>query len=697
MQISIDRLELYEEKYKTIRDGHTQEENGLEIAIPKVLAERGKNLLGDNENIKRRKALIENSSAEPADFAFERAIGKNDSVYSNFVELIHNAKSKVGRIVLKDGIKRLGYATGFMVSERLMLTNWHVFKTMEDALDSEIQFNYEYNVNGEANSPFVFKLQPRVFFHADKENDYCFVAVSEKDVKGAKHITEIGYIYMDPSKGKIGNEGEEKLNIIHHPDGDFKQLSIRENKFIKITSNAIWYKSDTAPGSSGSPVFNDQWQLVGLHHIGVAKKKDGKYVDKNGDEIPIIDGKVDEHKVVWIANEGIRISVILESIQKVFPDHPMVKELLSPSKMAMIESNPLDSKPVNLNGNTIDSSDHISINIPSSLVNSEGPIHVMVSKEIQSNTVAPIEISVIEENEIKKLETDIDYSLCRGYQSKFMGVKYNVPIPQPQASISHLVVKLETSKSTALHYHHFSTIMHSIRKMPLISAINVDGDEDKRLDNTERKDVWLRDTRIDFAVQLDDDFYKNSKFDRGHMSRREDANWADTAEDAKRNADLTCIYTNACPQVPKLNQSSRKGLWGQLEKIVLESGALAENGKTSKITVFNGPIFKDNDPVFRGIQVPLEFYKIILWLTDKGSLKATAFKLSQAQLVSEIDFEQLNLNENVEFKPYQCSISELQKLTKIDFSGIVKYDTFKKSSNKTLALDTSESVKALLK
>ena len=43
----------------------------------------------------------------------------------------------------------------------------------------------------------------------------------------------------------------------------------------------IIYKSDTAPGSSGSPVFNNEWQLIALHSAGVAKKNDrGDYVDK---------------------------------------------------------------------------------------------------------------------------------------------------------------------------------------------------------------------------------------------------------------------------------------------------------------------------------------------------------------------------------------------------------------------------------
>jgi len=148
------------------------------------------------------------------------------------------------------------------------------------------------------------------------------------------------------------------------------------------------------------------------------------------------------------------------------------------------------------------------------------------------------------------------------------------------------------------------------------------------------------------------------------------------------------MYTNACPQVPKINQSSRKGLWGILEKVVLESGAIVEKGKTAKITVFNGPIFKDDDPVFRGIQVPMDFYKIVLWLTDNGELKATAFKLTQVELVSEIDFEELDLDQNTKFKEFQCSIKSLQKDTQIDFSAIEQFDTFEGNEGDEVELNS---------
>jgi len=269
--------------------------------------------LTPDQNLEKRKDMLVALAQEPVDFALERAIGNNDSVYSNFCELILLAKRKVGRIVVLDGNEKEACATGFMVSDRLMLTNWHVFKTKDEVGNSEVQFFYELDVEGHPISPTIFKLAPNDFFYSDENLDYCFVAVEPNDIGGKSDLKSIGYHYLDPKLGKLGEEGKEKLNIIHHPDGDYKQLSIRENTFEKVLENTIWYKTDTAPGSSGSPVFNDQWQVVALHHSGVPKMTADRknYADKDGNPIQLVNGKIDAAKVVWEANEGVRISKVL--------------------------------------------------------------------------------------------------------------------------------------------------------------------------------------------------------------------------------------------------------------------------------------------------------------------------------------------------------------------------------------------------
>lgn len=652
------------------------------------------NIVGDTENLKLREAMLKESRLEPMEFAFERAIGNNDSVYSNFVELIANAKQKVGRIVIQYQGRR-AFATGFLVSPNLVLTNWHVFKEKRDSLNSFIQFNYELDISGQDKEAIVFDFEPDLFFYSYKDLDYCFIAINDRDRTRKYSISTFGHISMISTLGKLGDEGKERLNIIHHPNGERKQLSIRQNVFKRILPTTLWYESDTAQGSSGSPVFNDQWQLVALHHSGVPERdKDGNFLDKNGNIIPIDhEGMIDDSLVVWIANEGIRISVILKHIMNEFPDNKLISGLVQSQKKEGDEAF-LPENGTSPNLKTKDSTNHsiltnesnrdkVSIHIPQTIFSQTGHFNLNLStrggetSSLNSDISKPKFVSGLDIFESRRLEKEYDYSICVGYESDFLGAGHEVQMPMPMDEIKHEIAKIHYSSQIVLDYFKFSVIHNAHTKMPLISAINIDGNPNKRLDVTKRRDKWIRDNRIDFNSQLDDDFYRRSGFDRGHLSRREDANWGESPETAKRNADLTCVYTNACPQVPELNRSNRGGLWGKLEKIILEKGAEKESGIYAKINVFSGPIHSDTDPEYKGSRIPLNYYKIICWISDKNKLKVTAFILSQKNNLSKIRLEEaLDIDKDVEFSQYQISLKELQKLTKINFSHLFKLDTF---------------------
>ena len=278
----------------------------------------------------------------------------------------------------------------------------------------------------------------------------------------------------------------------------------------------------------------------------------------------------------------------------------------------------------------------------------------------------------------------MDFSKCEGYDPKFLGVE--IPLPQPKKTIKKQIARLIGNENEMeLKYFKYSIIFNAETHMPLISAVNVEGDAAKRLDNSKRKDDWLRDRRISFEHQLADKYYLKSNFDKGHMSRFEDANWDNTEEDALRNGIYTCFYTNACPHVGGLNRAG--GLLGKLEKAVLERGVkIQEDKPEARMTVFNGPIFnKDKDRPFKGITVPMEYFKIVVWLNDNGQPRATAFKLSQETEVGNIKFDEmmsleeeaLDIDKNVAFKEYQLSIKSLSRLTNIDFRHLERFDTFK--------------------
>lgn len=67
-----------------------------------------------------------------------------------------------------------------------------------------------------------------------------------------------------------------RINVIGHPNGGKKQLSLQENtvRHDLNTSTRLFYRSPTDGGSSGSPLFdNEGWAVVGIHHAAEAQSK----------------------------------------------------------------------------------------------------------------------------------------------------------------------------------------------------------------------------------------------------------------------------------------------------------------------------------------------------------------------------------------------------------------------------------------
>jgi len=245
------------------------------------------------------------------EMGLERTIGRNDFQGIAFLELALAVSRFVGRVSIRSAPGRgAGFGTGFMVSPRLLLTNNHVLPSPESARFSEVEFDYQNDRAGRPLPLVPYALEPATFFMTDVELDFTLVAVAE----GSRQDTPVRLARYGWSR-LIGEEGKiligEHVNIIQHPKGQHKQFVSRANELVDILENHLHYVTDTEPGSSGSPVYNDQWEVVALHHSGVPRMKDGQYIDKNGNRW---DGR-DADDIDWIANEGVRVSRIVRHIE----------------------------------------------------------------------------------------------------------------------------------------------------------------------------------------------------------------------------------------------------------------------------------------------------------------------------------------------------------------------------------------------
>jgi endonuclease I/V8-like Glu-specific endopeptidase len=236
----------------------------------------------------------------------ERILGLNDLISVRFLEQGWIASRAVGRIHIASG---LGFGTGFMISPRLLLTNNHVLEDKNTAALSFVEFDYQLGIGNRRPVSQEFDLAPEEFFLTDKGLDFTLVAVRPVNQRDME-VRAYGWLPLSDDENKV--IAGEMLNIIQHPGGERKQLALRENRLEDILEQYLHYQTDTAPGSSGAPVFNDQWEVVALHHAGVPKR------DEEGNLLTldnrIWDDSMSITELAWKANEGVRISRIIKFI-----------------------------------------------------------------------------------------------------------------------------------------------------------------------------------------------------------------------------------------------------------------------------------------------------------------------------------------------------------------------------------------------
>src|SRR5690606_36005169 len=231
---------------------------------------------------------------------------RDDLVAPHFLKLALVASRCVCRISVRGpsgGL--LGYGTGTLVGPGILLTNNHVLEHASDAALSEATFGFETGTSSSGEERIV-RFQPGRLFITDVALDFTFVAVAPTDMHG-RSIDDLGYIALNQEEGKAING--EYVNVVQHPNGGPKMFALRENRIIDVLANYLHYAADTAPGSSGAPVFNDQFEVVALHHSGVpARDSQNRVLNRSGQPWTSDQG---EAQVQWKANEGVRVSVLV--------------------------------------------------------------------------------------------------------------------------------------------------------------------------------------------------------------------------------------------------------------------------------------------------------------------------------------------------------------------------------------------------
>jgi hypothetical protein len=180
------------------------------------------------------------------------------------------------------------FGTGFLIAPDVVITNYHVIESVIQQLNSSniiLRFDYKQLADGKIiNQGTEYRLV---------EDDW--LIDQSPYAKNTPTHDELDYALLrvdgTPGKEKIGEKPDPNspqrgwidlpkepydfspgtpLLIVQHPKAQPLKLAFDTDAIIDINREGtlVKYKTNTEPGSSGSPCFDINWNLVALHHSG---------------------------------------------------------------------------------------------------------------------------------------------------------------------------------------------------------------------------------------------------------------------------------------------------------------------------------------------------------------------------------------------------------------------------------------------
>lgn len=198
---------------------------------------------------------------------------------------------------LQQGMARLGQVcrvetpvgpgSGFLVGPNLVLTNHHVVaEVLARGLSGQyvwLRFDQRIRSNNQVQSKKI-KLPAQDWLVAtspDSAAAYASIPADALDYALLRTSESLGDEVVDSATGQTRGwipvaalppplTVELPLLLLGHPRGDLLKLTLDTQAVISVnaTGSRVRYRTNSEPGSSGSPCFDLHWNLAALHHAG---------------------------------------------------------------------------------------------------------------------------------------------------------------------------------------------------------------------------------------------------------------------------------------------------------------------------------------------------------------------------------------------------------------------------------------------
>jgi hypothetical protein len=191
--------------------------------------------------------------------------------------------------------RRVG--TGFVVRREdflgepgppVLMTNWHV---VSEGGEHQLSITPDTARATFEGCECVYKIGKEMLAYS-RALDVSILTLEEFDNKP-------GFCPLEPPPAKFLAEKKPRIYLIGYPGGRGLSFSLHDSEWLDTDGTLLHYRTPTEPGSSGSPVFDqDNWTLIALHHAG---RRD----------MPRLNGQEGTYE----ANEGIAVTAIQQALR----------------------------------------------------------------------------------------------------------------------------------------------------------------------------------------------------------------------------------------------------------------------------------------------------------------------------------------------------------------------------------------------